>query len=82
MRSRSSSSFTLRRRHFKLVVGDGADTVHKALFFSHRVQYAGGAVITPAGICKASKGIEPLNGAAVKASYCAVSRAERYKNES
>lgn len=65
-----------------LVVGDGADTVHKALFFSHRVQYAGGAVITPAGICKASKGIEPLNGAAVKASYCAVSRAERYKNES
>ncbi|MBP5181043.1 MAG: tRNA (adenosine(37)-N6)-threonylcarbamoyltransferase complex dimerization subunit type 1 TsaB [Clostridiales bacterium] len=65
-----------------LVVGDGADTVHKALFFSHRVQYASGAVILPKGIDKAASGITPVNGAAVKASYCAVSRAERYKNES
>jgi len=63
-----------------LVVGDGADTVRKALFFTHRVQYAAGAVILPKGILAASKGIEAVNGAAVKASYCAVSRAERYQN--
>ena len=63
-----------------LVVGDGADTVRKALFFTHRVQYAPGAVILPKGISSASAGTEPVNGAAVKASYCAVSRAERYHN--
>lgn len=63
-----------------IVVGDGAETVRKALFFSHRVEYAPGAVILPKGILKASEGIEPVNGAAVKASYCAVSRAERYHN--
>ena len=63
-----------------LVVGDGADTVRKALFFTHRVQYAPGAVIIPKGILKASKGIEAVNGASVKASYCAASRAERYQN--
>ncbi len=63
-----------------LVVGDGAETIRKALFFSHRVEYAPGAVILPKGIMKASSGIEAVNGAAVKASYCAVSRAERYHN--
>lgn len=63
-----------------IVVGDGAQTVRKALFFSHKVQYAPGAVILPKGIMAASEGIEPVNGAAVKASYCAVSRAERYHN--
>lgn len=63
-----------------IVVGDGAVTVRKALFFSHKVQYAPGAVILPKGIMAASEGIEPVNGAAVKASYCAVSRAERYHN--
>lgn len=63
-----------------LVVGDGAETICKALFFSHRVEYAPGAVILPKGIMKASSGIEAVNGAAVKASYCAVSRAERYHN--
>jgi tRNA threonylcarbamoyladenosine biosynthesis protein TsaB len=63
-----------------IVVGDGAETVRKALFFSHKVQYAPGAVILPKGIMAASEGIEPVNGAAVKASYCAVSRAERYHN--
>ncbi len=63
-----------------IVVGDGAETVRKALFFSHRVEYAPGAVILPKGILKAAEGIEPVNGAAVKASYCAVSRAERYHN--
>lgn len=63
-----------------LVVGDGAETIRKALFFSHRVEYAPGAVILPKGIMKASSGIEDVNGAAVKASYCAVSRAERYHN--
>lgn len=63
-----------------LVVGDGAETVHKALFFTHKVQYASGAVILPKGINAAAQGVEPINGAAVKASYCAVSRAERYHN--
>ena len=63
-----------------LVVGDGAETVRKALFFTHKVQYASGAVILPKGIMSAAEGIEPVNGAAVKASYCAVSRAERYHN--
>lgn len=63
-----------------IVVGDGAETVRKALFFSHRVEYAPGAVILPKGIMSASVGIEPVNGAAVTASYCAVSRAERYHN--
>ncbi len=63
-----------------LVVGDGAETIRKVLFFSHRVEYAPGAVILPKGIMKASSGIEAVNGAAVKASYCAVSRAERYHN--
>ncbi len=63
-----------------IVVGDGAETVRKALFFSHKVQYAPGAVILPKGIMAASEGIEPVNGAAVKASYCAVPRAERYHN--
>ena len=63
-----------------LVVGDGAETVRKALFFTHKVQYASGAVILPKGIMSAASGIEPVNGAAVKASYCAVSRAERYHN--
>lgn len=63
-----------------LVVGDGAETIRKALFFSHRVEYAPGAVILPKGIMKASSGIEAVNGAAVKASYCAASRAERYHN--
>ena len=63
-----------------LVVGDGAETIRKALFFTHRVEYAPGAVILPKGIMKASSGIEAVNGAAVKASYCAVSRAERYHN--
>ena len=63
-----------------LVVGDGAETIRKALFFSHRVEYAPGAVILPKGIMKASSGIEAVNGATVKASYCAVSRAERYHN--
>lgn len=63
-----------------IVVGDGSDTVRKALFFTHRVQYAPGAVILPKGINSASIGIEPVNGAAVKASYCAASRAERYHN--
>lgn len=63
-----------------LVVGDGAETVRRALFFTHRAEYAGGAVILPKGIMSASIGISPINGAAVKASYCAVSRAERYHN--
>lgn len=63
-----------------LVVGDGAETIRKALFFTHRVEYAPGAVILPKGIMSASVGVEPINGAAVKASYCAVSRAERYHN--
>lgn len=63
-----------------IVVGDGADTVRKALFFTHRVNYAPGAVILPKGIYEASKGIEAVNGASVKASYCAASRAERYQN--
>ncbi len=63
-----------------IVVGDGAETIRKALFFSHRVEYAPGAVILPKGIMSASIGIKPVNGAAVKASYCAVSRAERYHN--
>jgi tRNA threonylcarbamoyladenosine biosynthesis protein TsaB len=63
-----------------LVVGDGAETVRKALFFSHRVEYAPGAVILPKGIMNAASGVEAVNGAAVKASYCAVSRAERYHN--
>lgn len=63
-----------------IVVGDGAETIRRALFFSHRVEYAPGAVILPKGIMSASIGIEPVNGAAVKASYCAVSRAERYHN--
>ena len=63
-----------------IVVGDGAETVRKALFFSHRVEYAPGAVILPKGIMAAAEGIEPVNGAAVQASYCAVSRAERFHN--
>lgn len=63
-----------------LVVGDGAETIRKALFFTHRVEYAPGAVILPKGIMSASVGVSPINGAAVKASYCAVSRAERYHN--
>lgn len=63
-----------------IVVGDGAETVRRALFFSHRVEYAPGAVILPKGIMSASEGITPVNGAAVKASYCAASRAERYSN--
>ena len=63
-----------------LVVGDGAETIRKAVFFTHRVEYAPGAVILPKGIMSASVGVSPVNGAAVKASYCAVSRAERYHN--
>ncbi|MBR1798147.1 MAG: tRNA (adenosine(37)-N6)-threonylcarbamoyltransferase complex dimerization subunit type 1 TsaB [Clostridiales bacterium] len=62
-----------------IVVGDGADVVGKALFFTHRVNYAPGAVILPKGIMSASIGVEPVDGAAIKATYCAVSRAERYQ---
>lgn len=63
-----------------LVVGDGAEVIRKALFFTHKVQYASGAVILPKGINSATIGVEAVNGALVKASYCAVSRAERYHN--
>lgn len=64
-----------------IVVGDGADTLRKALFFTNRVQYAPGAVILPRGIMSASVGVAPVNGAEVKASYCVASRAERYHNK-
>ena len=65
-----------------IVIGDGAETVRKALFFTHHVSYAPGAVILPRGIARACEGSAAVNGAFVKASYCAASRAERYKNES
>lgn len=64
-----------------IVVGSGADSMSEAIekecpFIS--VQYAKGAVILPKGVMLASEGIEALPAEKVRASYCAVSRAERY----
>lgn len=64
-----------------IVVGSGAVSMSEAIekecpFIS--VQYAKGAVILPKGVMLASEGIEALPAEKVRASYCAVSRAERY----
>lgn len=63
-----------------ILLGNGADTMQKALAREDiNAENAGGAAILPKGILKASEGIEPISGAAIKAVYCAVSSAERLK---
>lgn len=72
-----------------IVVGNGAEALKEALD-SRAVdaEYADGAIITPIGIDKAARdrianegeGVI-VNAAEIKASYCAVSSAERYHNK-
>lgn len=63
-----------------IVAGDGSETMRAALEGKDlSVQYAPGCVILPRGIYLASEGIAPVSGAAISASYCAVSSAERLR---
>lgn len=68
---------------YKLIaLGDGANVIksaveEKGMMFD--IEYAPGASITPKGVFLASEGTAPVSGAAVTASYCAVSSAERLK---
>jgi len=61
-----------------IVVGDGAEILRKVMPRTLMVQYASGAVILPKGIAKSLSVEDAVSGEAVKASYCAVSRAQRY----
>jgi len=64
-----------------IVIGDGAPTLQKVLSWVSRVEYANGCVILPKGVYEASKGVEPMDGAAVTASYCSGTRADKYSNK-
>lgn len=71
-----------------IVLGSGADSIREALAdkLGINADYAPGAMIMPVGIDAAARasiaktnGAAIVSAAAVKASYCAVSSAERYR---
>lgn len=65
-----------------ILLGDGSEVLGKALAEAGlRYENAAGCAILPSGIAKAAKGITPVNGAAVTATYCAVSSAERLRKQ-
>ncbi len=64
-----------------IVIGDGAPTLQKVLDWASKVEYANGCVILPKGIYEASTGAEAMDGAAVTASYCSGTRADKYSNK-
>ena len=66
--------------HFLIVIGDGAGVMKETFeTLGVKAQYAPGCAISPRGIYEASIGTEPVSGEALKASYLAVSSAERLK---
>lgn len=64
-----------------IVIGDGAPTLQKVLSWASNIEYANGCVIVPKGIYEASIGVNPEDGAAVTASYCSGTRADKYSNK-
>lgn len=64
-----------------IVIGDGAPVLQKVLDWAPKTEYANGCVILPKGIYGASMGVEAMDGAAVTASYCSGTRADKYSNK-
>ena len=65
-----------------ILLGDGSEALGKALAEAGIVfENAAGCAILPKGIAKAARGIEPIDGAAITAAYCAVSSAERLRKQ-
>lgn len=64
-----------------IIIGDGAPVLQKVLDWAPTTEYANGCVILPKGIYGASKGVEAMDGAAVTASYCSGTRADKYSNK-
>ena len=65
-----------------ILLGDGSEVLGKALSEAGiKFESAGGCAILPKGITAAAKGIKPIGGEAVTATYCAVSSAERLRKQ-
>lgn len=64
-----------------IVIGDGAPTLQKVLSWVSSIEYANGCVILPKGVYEASRGVKEMDGAAITASYCSGTRADKYSNK-
>ena len=65
-----------------ILLGDGSEVLGKALTKAGaHFENAAGCAILPKGINRAARGINPVSGAAVTATYCAVSSAERLRKQ-